>query len=373
MINNNKLTNYINNTEFIRNAINCEIPFAIWSLPGTQKVKEVICKPENLIRTYSTKSIDCHKGFVFAPFQVCKHLPIYIIPFGDTIDKVDLKCEYQNMKNIIGDEDKFTSNIHFSKDEHIKQVNDFLEVFKKTEIKKAVLSRNKWLPEYSINQMPELFNALNKTYSNAFVYQVYIPNAGYWVGATPEILFSTQNGTASTVSLAGTKPFETLNEVVWNNKEKVEQKLVTEHIRNVMSDFKIYGANEIGPETAKAGQLVHIKTIIEFETNEVKNIVGQFVEKLHPTPAVCGLPVKDSLELIMETEGYDREYYTGYLGPFNPDKKIDLFVNLRCLQAFDNGVALYAGGGITSESNAEKEWEETKLKIQTLELILKTL
>lgn len=367
------MTKNINNIEFVRKAINCKIPFAIWSLPKTQNVESVFCKPENLIKTYSTKSIDSHKGFVFAPFQVCKHLPIYIIPLGETNEDIDFDSDCQKKLNNIGEEDKFTSNIHFSKSEHIQQVNDFLEVFKNTEIKKAVLSRNKWLPEYSIDQMPDLFDALNRTYSNAFVYQIYIPNAGYWVGATPEILLSTENGTASTVSLAGTKPYKTLSEINWNHKEQVEQKLVTEHIRNVMSDFKIYGAHEIGPETAKAGQLVHIKTIIEFETEKVNNRVGQFVEKLHPTPAVCGLPVKDSLELIMETEGYDREYYTGYLGPFDADKKIDLFVNLRCLQAFDNGVALYAGGGITAESDAEKEWEETKLKIQTLELILETL
>ena len=148
---------------------------------------------------------------------------------------------------------------------------------------------------------------------------------------------------------------------------------MTEHIRSVLSEFYINNIKEIGPETAKAGQLVHIKTQLEFPKENIKNRIGQFIEKLHPTPAVCGLPVKDSLELILETEGYDREYYTGYLGPFNPDEKIDLYVNLRCLQAFDNGVVLYAGGGITPESNAIKEWEETRLKIQTLERILETL
>ena len=358
--------------DFIKKAINCKIPFAIWSLPGTNKVESVLCDSQNLIKTYATKNIDHHKGFVFAPFQICKHLPIYIIPFGKTIDSVDIECDNEHV-TLLGDESKFTSDIKFSKEEHIKQVDDFLNIFKKTEIQKAVLSRNKWLSDYNINQMPDLFDALNKTYPNAFVYQVYIPNAGYWVGATPEILLSTNNGTATTVSLAGTKPFDTLGNVKWNHKEKIEQKLVTEHIRNVLSQFQIYGVDEKGPDTAKAGQLVHIKKIIEFEKSKVNNRVGQFIEKLHPTPAVCGLPVKESLELIMETEGYDREYYTGYLGPFNADDKINLFVNLRCLQAFDNGVALYAGGGITDESVAEKEWEETRLKIQTLESILETI
>ncbi len=360
------------NTELIRKAIHCGIPFAIWSLPATQTVEKAFCKPNNLIKTYATKNIDKHKGFVFAPFQICKHLPIYIIPFGDNIENINFNGEHSGDSHL-GKKEQFTSNIDYSKNEHINQVNDFLSVFNKTNIKKAVLSRNKWLSKYNLNQMPNLFNALNKSYPNAFVYQVYIPNAGYWVGATPEILFSSNNGSATTVSLAGTQPFKPINKIVWNHKEQIEQELVTEHIRNVLAEFNITDADETGPDTAKAGQLVHIKTQIDFSKEKIYNRIGQFIEKLHPTPAVCGLPVKESLELILETEGYDREYYTGYLGTFNHNGKTDLFVNLRCLQAFYNGVVLYAGGGITVESNPEKEWEETKMKIQTLEQILERL
>lgn len=366
------MTDYNINTEFIKKAIRCGIPFAVWSFPNTQKVEKAFCRPQNLIKTYSPRNIDNHKGFVFAPFQICKHLPIYIIPFGDAVNESDFNCENKNQPHI-GRIERFSSNIENSKIEHIKQVDNFLSVFKNTSIKKAVLSRNKWLSAYSINQMADLFVALNKNYPNAFVYQVYIPDAGYWVGATPELLFASNHGSASTVSLAGTQVFQSLDGVAWDHKEKVEQELVTEHIRSVLSEFYINNIKEIGPETAKAGQLVHIKTQLEFPKENIKNRIGQFIEKLHPTPAVCGLPVKDSLELILETEGYDREYYTGYLGPFNPDEKIDLYVNLRCLQAFDNGVVLYAGGGITPESDAVKEWEETRLKIQTLERILETL
>jgi len=366
------LTDYNIKSSFIKKAIHCGIPFAVWRFPHNQIIEKALCKPQNIIKTYSPKNIDNYKGFVFAPFQICKHLPIYIIPFGDELTDNDFNCDHPR-ENHIGNREKFSSNIDFSKNEHIKQVDNFLNVFKNTGIKKAVLSRNKWLSAYNINQMSDLFEALNKSYPNAFVYQVYIPDAGYWVGATPELLLSGNNGSATTVSLAGTQVYKTLDNVEWDHKEQVEQELVTEHIRTVLSEFDITEVQEFGPETAKAGQLVHIKTRIEFNKEKIKNRIGQFIEKLHPTPAVCGLPVKESLELILETEGYDREYYTGYLGPFNPEEKIELYVNLRCLQAFDNGVVLYAGGGITPESNAVKEWEETRLKIQTLERILETL
>lgn len=370
MIKIKKLSKQILNTDFIKKAIKCGIPFAVWSLPQTDEVNTAFCKPEDVIKTYATKNINKQEGFVFAPFQICKHLPVYIIPFGKKYsDDIFTGCK----KNIPqADKDKFTSNIKTSETEHINQVNEFLSVFKKTGIKKTVLSRNKWIPEYNIEQMPALFEALNKTYPNAFVYQVFIPEAGYWTGATPELLFSANNGTATTVSLAGTQPYEIAENISWNEKEIVEQELVTEHIRSVLHGFNIKEYSEDGPKTAKAGQMVHLKTIIEFNSENIKNRFGEFIEKLHPTPAICGLPVKESLELILETEGYDREYYTGYLGTVK-NNEISLFVNLRCLQAFNNGIVLYAGGGITPDSNPRKEWEETKLKIKTLESLLKML
>jgi len=366
------LTDYKINKEFIRKAIQCGIPFATWSVPGEQVVEKVFCEPSELIKTYAPKNIDNHKGFVFAPFQVCKHLPIYIIPFGNNSGFRFSDCS--NPRNpLTGNPNKYSHNLEVSKVEHIQRVKTFVDIFNNSDIQKTVLSRSKWIDTYSINMMPDLFEALNYNYINAFVYQVFIPDAGYWVGATPELLFSTINGRANTVSLAGTQKYTPDTPVVWDHKEQIEQELVTEHIRNVLSEFKLTNVVETGPETATAGQIVHIKTQIEFDIYTIKNRIGTFLEKLHPTPAVCGLPVKDAFDLILETEGYDREYYTGYLGPFNPENRISLYVNLRCLQAFDNGVVLYAGGGITAESEPEKEWEETRMKIQTLEKILETL
>lgn len=353
-------------------ALHCGVPFAIWSFPGKQEIQSTFCNPIDIIKTYSLSQLDKHKGFVFAPFQVCKHLPIYILPFNNDFDIENYSCENprENFNLAEGNEDFIVEK---SKREHIRQVELFLEAFKTTGIQKAVLSRNKWLPEYSLEQMPELFGKLNTHYINAFVYQIFIPDVGCWVGATPELLFSTNEINAKTVSLAGTQPLTDFESIVWEEKEIEEQELVTEHIRNVLQSFQIAEIKETGPETAKAGDMVHIKTLLEFSKENLKNRIGQFIEKLHPTPAVCGLPVKESLELILETEGYDREYYTGFLGPFDSQKNIDLFVNLRCLQAYDNGVVLYAGGGITAASNPEKEWEETRMKIQTLEKILNTL
>ena len=120
------------------------------------------------------------------------------------------------------------------------------------------------------------------------------------------------------------------------------------------------------PETVTAGNIAHLKTTFNIQTNKTP---VELANLLHPTPAVCGLPEKTAKDFILKNEGHSREFYTGFLGIIN-DRSCSLFVNLRCMQLFKNENWLYVGGGITSLSNADKEWRETELKAQTLLNIL---
>ena len=91
---------------------------------------------------------------------------------------------------------------------------------------------------------------------------------------------------------------------------------------------------------------------------------------LHPTSAVCGLPKEPALQFILENEGFDRSYYSGFLGPVNSATGTHLYVNLRCMELLEKEAILYAGAGITAESNPEKEWQETQHKMQTMRRVL---
>ena len=95
------------------------------------------------------------------------------------------------------------------------------------------------------------------------------------------------------------------------------------------------------------------------------------IDVLHPTPAVCGQPKGNSLDFIRMYEGYDRKFYSGYLGPVNMGNSTRLFVNLRCAELFDDGSSIYVGGGIVKRSNQKKEWEETEEKAQVIKNLLK--
>ena len=157
-------------------------------------------------------------------------------------------------------------------------------------------------------------------------------------------------------------------------KEKEEQLFVTDYIIASLQQFsEVVLASK--PYTFQAGNIVHLKTDIQ-ATMKSKEDLGKVIAKLHPTPAVCGFPKENAKQFIIEKEGYDREFYAGFLGELNVDiataqsNKSDLFVNLRCMKIEDSQVELFIGCGITKDSNPEKEFIETVNKSQTMKKVL---
>ncbi|MDG2331330.1 MAG: chorismate-binding protein [Flavobacteriales bacterium] len=225
-------------------------------------------------------------------------------------------------------------------------------------LSKIVLSRIKTIP-VSL-RADRLFHAFKNAYPNAFVYLINSPEFGTWIGATPEILLKRKFNQYTTIALAGTKPL--IGNTQWTSKEKNEQQLVTDFILDELKNLKIE-ASSVGPTTVNAGNLQHICTHLDFKTETER---CKIINALHPTPAVCGLPPREAKEKIMTSELHSRELYTGFLGPINFDNKDHLYVNLRCLKANNKQLHIYAGGGITADSNPMDEWNETELKVQTL-------
>mgnify|MGYP003608069363 CR=1 FL=1 len=137
------------------------------------------------------------------------------------------------------------------------------------------------------------------------------------MGATPERLLKSTNTIFHTMSLAGTQKNKGEKDVVWEKKEMEEQQFVTDFILNNLKEL----TSEVSvssPYTAKAGTLAHIKTDIEGVINDNSSL-KEIVSVLHPTPAVCGLPKETAKDFIIENEGYEREYYTGFLGELNKE------------------------------------------------------
>ena len=94
--------------------------------------------------------------------------------------------------------------------------------------------------------------------------------------------------------------------------------------------------------------------------------IGNLINDLHPTPAVCGLPKAETYGFIVKNEHGDRNYYSGFAGPWLKSSRSHLYVSLRCMQIEDRRYRMYAGGGLLADSIEQQEWDETEAKLETM-------
>src|SRR5690606_11642362 len=123
-----------------------------------------------------------------------------------------------------------------------------------------------------------------------------------------------------------------------------------------------------GPKTIVAGSLMHLRSDfhVDMKATNFPQLGSVMLQWLHPTSAVCGMPLENALAFLLANEGYNREFYAGYLGPVNHNGNIDIYVNLRCCQISERVAVFYSGAGVTVDSVPEKEWEETEIKLNNL-------
>lgn len=250
-----------------------------------------------------------------------------------------------------------------SKEEYIAQVEKTIESIRSGQYSKIVLSRTIYNSvSYNEKNWAELFLTLANENPSAFVFIFNTEDTGFWLGASPEKYLSYHEQTLSTVALAGTR----LNgaEGEWADKEIQEQAVVAEYIATKFAEAQV--EYEMSPRyTRKAGGVEHLCNDFSGKVSSPTR-VDSMRNSIHPTPALAGIPTASAIKYICATEQHSRRYYGGYLGPFDSKGNFDLYVNLRSLEFDGTGYCLYAGGGITADSDPEQEWQETVHKSQTL-------
>ncbi|MFV0365743.1 MAG: chorismate-binding protein [Mangrovibacterium sp.] len=343
--------------------------FAAWAMPGAE-VELMVAKPDQVTFINDESELDDLHGFVFAPFQKNDSCPLVILQ-GAHLKSAQ---EIQDFK-ITGDlalaSERSGRHRPFviSHPQYCTDINQTVEHLQQSELSKVVISRIEEA-ECSEKSIGEIFHLLHRQNPRAFVYVVSIPKVGTWIGATPESLLQLKNGHYETMSLAGTQSQRTDADYRWRTKEIEEQAFVSRYILEAFHDLDIHPYTTIGPTTLESGGLAHLHTVFQFAPELVNGKLSAFVKRLHPTPAVCGLPKEEALAFIAKMEKHKRRYYSGYLGTWQMNGETNLFVNLRCMELMGNQCLLYVGGGITTQSNEEEEWEETVKKSEVMRRII---
>jgi isochorismate synthase len=339
-----------------------KLPYVLFCKPNSDKIVGVFQKNDHL---YFLETFE-EKGFVLAPFDADEvpFIPLeYSDVYVDTVTIVDYFFETETKDSTS------STGKDFFEDIVAKGVN----AIHQNQFSKVVLSRKEEisLPKFDIESTMK--NMIHH-YSNAFKYCFFHPKIGTWIGASPEQFLNAHGTTIKTVALAGTQLVSKAKNIVWEEKEKTEQQMVTDFIVKGL-DGLVKEITISSPYSVKAGNLWHIKTDISAKLKSNKNI-KKLIYALHPTSAVCGLPKQAAKDFILENEGYNREYYSGFLGELNIDfvtfraLQTDLFVNLRCMKIIKEKAQLFIGCGITKDSIPEHEYLESVNKSMTMKKII---
>jgi isochorismate synthase len=347
------------------------LTFAIFRLPGQTASTTYIQTAAESIEFSSIHHITEKRGFIMAPFDTRNGKKYIMVRPDIVIEEEEAAAEaIEKIKSLPGNSPPswdIQKPVVTSKIDYIKQVEDIKQQISTGCFQKAVLSRINVVKGNYLDNAMEIYREVCKSHPNAFVY-LFKSNDHFWLGASPEPLLRLNNGTVSTVSLAGTRRYSKKNMEIgnWTMKEVLEQEYVTRYIHDVLREFQIRDYRVTSPYAKLAGELVHLRTDFTFSKNNIAGRTWEVLDALHPTPAVAGQPKDEAISFIKQIEPHDREYYAGFLGPVQSNEIIDLFVNLRCMKITPEYVALYIGGGITLESVPGDEWVETRLKAKSL-------
>ncbi len=344
------------------------MPFVAYRMPESSKIKLLLgLKLEPFV--FQGQNICSQKGFVIVPFDN-EHQQAYIISAQFEADFSNYPTETLNFLEALPDKElQLNQSLNTSAYDDYKQ--EFTAMHKAIQegvISKAILSRCQLEAQTNISDIASYYLQLCETCHTTYNYLLYTPETGLWMGASPEVFLRGNQEDIETVSLAGTLKKD--QQAQWADKELAEQDIVTDYISEQLEQFEVKAYSKHGPMTVHAGHVSHLKTIFRFPRTTVESHLGQFVEALHPTPAVCGYPKDKSKSIILETENHERGLYAGFLGAVAENGDFDFFVNIRCLQYFKDATGIYVGGGITAKSELEKEYQETQLKAEGLLKIL---
>jgi menaquinone-specific isochorismate synthase len=198
-----------------------------------------------------------------------------------------------------------------------------------------------------------------------------------FIGATPERLVKKDGEEILSTCLAGSiargkdlEEDEQLGrELLEDEKNRYEHQLVVDSIRQALSDDCKRLSIPDEPQLMKLKDIQHLYTPVKGTAPAGLSILT-LVEKLHPTPALGGVPRKEAMQVIREEEQMDRGLYAGPVGWMGAYGNGEYAVALRSGLLKGDHAFIYAGCGIVAPSDPDSEFKETQMKFRPMQRAL---
>jgi menaquinone-specific isochorismate synthase len=250
---------------------------------------------------------------------------------------------------------------------YVHAVQAALEHLRAGELSKVVLARSMvgLLPDRA--DLRVLLGELATGYPDTWTFAV-----DGLIGSSPETLVTASHGSVTARVLAGSAPRgadptadgEAAAALATSSKDLDEHQFA---LRSLLASLAPHARNVTSSEqpfTLKLPNLWHLASDVEGDLSDGSSSLD-LIEALHPTAAVAGTPTDKALALIAELEPFDRGRYAGPVGWVGADGDGEWAIALRSAQVDEDGtITAYAGAGIVSDSDPEKELAETRMKFR---------
>lgn len=194
-----------------------------------------------------------------------------------------------------------------------------------------------------------------------------------FLGATPERLARSVDREFTTIALAGSigrgadpaEDDQLAAALLASEKDREEQAVVVDRLREVLAPITDRLDIPARPSVVRLRHIQHLASRISGTLSERAGVLD-LVERLHPTPAVGGAPRELALELIAGEERLERGWYAGPVGWVDRNGDGEFVVAIRSGVIEGRSASLFAGCGIVADSEPEREWVESQIKLRTL-------
>lgn len=199
-------------------------------------------------------------------------------------------------------------------------------------------------------------------------YKLWLKDA--FLVLSPETFVTIRKGEIVSCPMKGTidATLEQAEKQILNDqKELAEHATIVDLIRNDLSrmagNVRVTRFRYVERIRTMQTDLLQVSSEIKGELpTDYQKRIGDIMFSLLPAGSICGAPKVKTLDIIRQAEGYDRGFYTGVCGYFD-GQDLDSAVMIRYIEQEGDRLVFKSGGGITSQSHCDSEYNELIQKI----------
>ena len=260
----------------------------------------------------------------------------------------------------------------FERDDFVAAVEKSKEYILAGDIFQVVLSQRMSVP-YEARPL-DVYRSLRALNPSPYMYFIDLGETQI-VGSSPEVLVRVQNRRLTLRPIAGTRhrgrnaeeDQALAKELLTDPKECAEHLMLIDLGRNDAGRVALTGSVEMTDQMVieRYSHVMHIVSEVQATLDDGLCAMDA-IRASFPAGTLSGAPKFRAMEIIDEFEPVKRNIYAGAVGYISWHDDTDLAIAIRTAVIHEGKLHVQAGAGIVADSNAEKEWQETRDKGRAL-------